>query len=188
MKRLSLYLFLILFTLHTPSLADDIRDLQIEGMSIGDSLLDYYSKDKINNDFAITEYEIPEKNKYKRIYIETETFENFQYVSIDVKYDDLKYIIHGITGMDDFSDSKKCFEKQNKIIKDLSSMFNQKPKKYTRPSVYDETGESLLHNVDYYFNKGRVGIICYDYAEHTNITSGLDLTIRSKEFQDWLNS
>ena len=31
----------------TPSKADDIRDFQIEGMSIGDSLLDYYSKDEI---------------------------------------------------------------------------------------------------------------------------------------------
>ena len=47
MKRLSLYLFLILFTLQTPSQADDIRDFQIEGMSIGDSLLDFYSEDKI---------------------------------------------------------------------------------------------------------------------------------------------
>jgi len=35
MKRLSLYLFLILFTLQTPSWADDIGDFQIEGMSVG---------------------------------------------------------------------------------------------------------------------------------------------------------
>ena len=47
MKRLSLYLFLILFTLQTPSQADDIRDFQIEGMSIGDSALDYFTKDEI---------------------------------------------------------------------------------------------------------------------------------------------
>ena len=47
MKRLSLYLFLILFTLQTPSWADDIRDFQIEGMSIGDSLLDYFSEKEI---------------------------------------------------------------------------------------------------------------------------------------------
>ena len=32
-----------------PSLADDIRDFQIEGISIGDSLLDYLSKEKIIN-------------------------------------------------------------------------------------------------------------------------------------------
>jgi hypothetical protein len=49
MKRLSLYLFLILFTLQTPSQADDINDIEIEGMSIGDSLLKIMSKDEIKS-------------------------------------------------------------------------------------------------------------------------------------------
>ena len=49
MKKLCIYLFLVLFSLQTPSWADDIRDLQIEGMSIGDSLLDYYSEEQIKN-------------------------------------------------------------------------------------------------------------------------------------------
>ena len=47
MKKLSTYLFLILFSFQTPSQADDIRDFQIEGMSIGDSLLDYTSEKEI---------------------------------------------------------------------------------------------------------------------------------------------
>ncbi len=47
MKRLPLYLFLILFTLQNPSWADDIRDFQIEGMSIGDSALDFFSEEEI---------------------------------------------------------------------------------------------------------------------------------------------
>ena len=33
--------------------ADDIRDFQIEGMSIGDSLLDYFSEEQIKNNDAI---------------------------------------------------------------------------------------------------------------------------------------
>ena len=49
MKRLSLYLFLIFFTLPTPSWTDDIRDFQIEGISIGDSALDYFSESEIKN-------------------------------------------------------------------------------------------------------------------------------------------
>ena len=48
MKKLSTYLFLILFSFSAPSFADDIRDFQIEGMSVGDSLLDYFSEEKIN--------------------------------------------------------------------------------------------------------------------------------------------
>ena len=56
MKRLSLYLFLILFTLQTPSLADDIRDFQIEGISIGDSALDFYNEVTITSSVKSTPY------------------------------------------------------------------------------------------------------------------------------------
>ena len=50
MKKLSTYLFLILFSFSAPSFADDIRDLEIEGMSVGDSLLDFFDKDIINQE------------------------------------------------------------------------------------------------------------------------------------------
>ena len=187
MKLLTLYLFLIFFTLQTSSQADDIRDFQIEGMSIGDSALDYFSKSEIDNDFYTQEYEFPEKNVYKRIYIENKTFNDFEYVAIDVKVRDLKYIIVGVTGMDNYEDPKKCFDKQNKIAKTLLSIFNKKPKKYTLPEPLDKTGISKMHYVEYYFRKGRVQAICYVYGEHMNIESGLDLSIRSEKFQKWLN-
>ena len=47
MKKLSTYLFLILFSFSSHSFADDIQDFQIEGISLGDSLLDHYSKEEI---------------------------------------------------------------------------------------------------------------------------------------------
>ena len=58
MKKLSTYLFLIFFSFQTSSLADDIRDFQIEGMSVGDSLLDYFNKTQI-------EKQKNSKNTYK---------------------------------------------------------------------------------------------------------------------------
>ena len=48
MKKLLGILVLGLFLI-TPSQADDIRDFQIEGMSIGDSALDYFSEEEIKN-------------------------------------------------------------------------------------------------------------------------------------------
>ena len=48
MKKL-LGILVLGLLLITPSLADDIRDFQIEGMSIGDSVLDYFSEKQIKN-------------------------------------------------------------------------------------------------------------------------------------------
>ena len=56
MKKLSTFLFLIFFSFSALSFADDISDLEIEGISIGDSLLDYFSEKEIKKEI--------ERNKY----------------------------------------------------------------------------------------------------------------------------
>ena len=48
MKRLLLILILV-FSFQSWTKAGDIKDFQIEGMSVGDSLLDYFSHDKIKS-------------------------------------------------------------------------------------------------------------------------------------------
>ena len=48
MKRLLLILILTL-SFQTLAKTDDIRDFEIEGISVGDSLLDYFNKTKIDN-------------------------------------------------------------------------------------------------------------------------------------------
>ena len=56
MKKLNIYLFLFLFSFQTSSWADDIRDFQIEGMSVGDSLLDFVSEEKIISTISNQQY------------------------------------------------------------------------------------------------------------------------------------
>ena len=48
MKKLLIIIILHLWFI-TPSHANDIREFQIEGMSIGDSLLDYFSIEEIKS-------------------------------------------------------------------------------------------------------------------------------------------
>ena len=45
--RTFLLVLILIFGLQSWTKADDIRDFQLEGMSIGDSLLDYFSKKEI---------------------------------------------------------------------------------------------------------------------------------------------
>ena len=47
MKKLSTYLFLVFLSFSVSSYADDISDFEIEGISVGDSLLDHFSKEEI---------------------------------------------------------------------------------------------------------------------------------------------
>ena len=47
--RIFLTVLILIFGLQSWSKADDIKDFQIEGMSIGDSLLDYFNIKDIKN-------------------------------------------------------------------------------------------------------------------------------------------
>ena len=52
---------ILMFSLQSWTKADDIRDFEMEGISIGDSLLDYLTKEEINN----LHYRWYPKKKYK---------------------------------------------------------------------------------------------------------------------------
>ena len=53
--RIFIAALVFIFSLQSWTKADDIRDFEIEGMSIGDSLLDYFSEKDINS-FPKTTY------------------------------------------------------------------------------------------------------------------------------------
>ena len=177
---------ILIFSLQSWTKADDVEDFEIEGIKVGDSLLEYFTEDEINN-FEGQIYSIPEENKYKRIYI-LDNIKNYEYLAIDFKLNDDQYIVHGLAGMIDYSNKKECSDKQNEIAKDLKSVISQEPKKSTNTSKYDKTGKSKIYYYYYKLNNGYLQIICSIYAEHTNIQGGLDLSVRSKEFQMWLDS
>ena len=51
-----LLIFILMLSFQTLTKADDISDFEIEGISIGDSLFDYYSKKELNNSIEIYKY------------------------------------------------------------------------------------------------------------------------------------
>ena len=163
MKRLLTYLFLGLFLI-TPSQADDIRDFQIEGMSIGDSALDYFSEDEIKNGSSIF-------GKDKSIYkIELSSSKIKQYDGIGFYFSkgDKNYIIKGITAALFFDDFKKCKQKKKEIEKDVSNIFSS-AKKESADYKHPIDKKSLVSQTTYKSNsmKGIVSIACYDW--HKNI-------------------
>ena len=58
--RIFLSVLILIFSLQSWSKADDISDFEIEGMSIGDSVLKYYSKKELNDLFIMLKDETSE--------------------------------------------------------------------------------------------------------------------------------
>ena len=77
MKKLLLLLISIFLLSSLSVFADDISDFQIEGMSIGDSLLDYMTEEEILEEIElnINDYlQLNEPYKYAEVYL----FQNLQ--------------------------------------------------------------------------------------------------------------
>ena len=134
-KKLSTYLFLLLFSFQAPSWADDIRDFQIEGMSIGDSLLDYFSEEEIKNSIVEDYYSYIEDKTFVDLQI-NENFEYYDGLQITIKRNDTKYIVYGIAGGKFYEDNiTECHSKMKEIAKELSIQFKNSIKNLNYKSL-----------------------------------------------------
>ena len=196
MKNLFGYLFLILFTLQTPSWADDIRDFQIEGMSIGDSLLDYFSEEKITNSI-VNWYDNLEKNRYIAIALDSENFKQYDFVDIFTNYGDESYKIDTIAGVMYFGNDKEirdinhCYKKQITIADEIKSMFKSSKKEGPFKTIFksaDPTGKSTYTDIYLTLDDNyEVVIACYDWSDDfENKADHMYVALRSKEIDAWL--
>ena len=80
MKKISTYLFLIFLSFQVPSWADDIRDFEIEGMSIGSSALEFLSESQLKN----TAYLLGTDDKYLTSYFYDSDY--VVYEAVEVSY------------------------------------------------------------------------------------------------------
>ena len=128
MRKLLIVLILS-FSLHSLAKTDDVKDFQVEGMSIGESLLDYMNKDLIIN--AMNNKDI--SYSYKDDYISISTWEirsNFKIyddVGVVLKHNDNQHKIYALEGtlyMDENSDIEKCYKKQNEIAINIKNSLN----------------------------------------------------------------
>ncbi len=191
MKKLFTYLFLIFFSFQTSSWADDISDFQIEGMSIGDSLLDYFSKKEIKDNTNINYYT---NNKYTSVaFSELPAFEIYDSVEFNYKTDDKKYIIAAISGgLFCEKNIEKCNKKQKEIDLELSNMFEnaQRVDDKGKHSA-DKSGKSTLIHINFWLISGDVVTIeLVDWSEEiTNEKRWVDnvkVSFRTEEFNDFL--
>ena len=164
--------------LNTSTFADDIKKFQIEKIRIGDSALDYFSEDQLENNeldwfnYSLKEYShtlVPGKGIY-------------DWFQISYKSDDDNFIIEGLVGIlvkKKYNDGK-CNKELDIATLDISELFKntKQGKKKLYKVIYnpreifqkpDPTGKSIVTSISFDFkDEGRIILSCYNMDKATN--------------------
>ena len=187
MNRLLLVLILT-FSFQILTKADDIRDFQIEGMSIGDSLLDYFSKKEIRKSL-VRNYK---SDKYKTAeFLNFKSFKKYDYLNINFLKKDNKKTIYAIHGMKDYNNIDNCLNDKKDISSEIEDLFNNVSidENDKKKHVGDKSGKSFTY--DFYItlqNKDLISVSCYDWSKKSGYQDHLRISIVDKKFLDWVNN
>ena len=187
MKKFLAILILIL-TVQTPSQADDIQDFQIEGMSIKDSALNFFSKSLIEKNskdvYSDKKFTVVQNNKLS-------FFETYDAVDYHFMTNDPNYIIYSIAGILFYDNNvDDCYVKMDEIVNDLRIVFKNTPSsiKKTKKHRADKTGKSTFTYVRWKLPSGYALITCYDYSKKMNNQNHLEVAFDTNEFNNWMVS
>ena len=165
MKKLFI-IIIIFINFQSWTKADEINEISIEGISVGESALKYFSKQDIKNnswDYYKNKKFTPVQNKGFSF------FKQYDAVDFDFKTNDKDYLIHSLSGVIFFKkeDIKKCFKMMNEIDIEISKVLQsfKRSDKATWDHSLDPTGESKFTDIYYESESGTVTITCYDYSE-----------------------
>ena len=159
--------------------ADDISDFQIEGMSLGDSALKYYSEDEIIAN---------KQNWYKGKKYSTSEIGDIQ---ISYKTKDSEYLLQGIEFTESM-DISKCLEELPSQVDAVRALFSDKVK-LDGPNKYkhwaDKSKKSWVHSYEFLFpSKDMILVECYDWSKNVSWGDNLRMSILSKEFARFLRN
>ena len=163
--RVFIAVLVLIFSFQSWTRADDISDFEIEGISIGDSLLDYYSEKKIINTYK---YYYPKSKKF--IMIEGSFDKHLEiYEEFYVTYkDNGKFIIHEIKGVINFKESNECIDKRDKIAATIRTSFKENIKderEYIKNPAQDNSGKSKNYSIDFDIEEGKIRLYCQMWSE-----------------------
>jgi len=192
MTRLLLILILTL-SFQTLVKADDIRDFEIEGMSVGDSLLDYMTKKEIN----LSKRNYFEDQRKYYVVGKAKNLEKYEVVDLYLKTGDKNYTIRTIGGMITL-DLKKCLNIKKNISKEFDKIFsNLKIDDYVRSHEYDKSGNSKQYQRIYSFGNGdimdsHIRIECDTWSkaiiDKDGFSEGLNVVAMTTEILKWIYS
>ena len=190
LKLSKFFIFLILLITGFQSLtkADDIRDFEIEGMSIGDSLLDYFSKKEIDKE-QFFEVEQGDNKEVARFYIR-EKKGNYDWITISYKTSDKRYTIIELSGYI-FLPFNECLKKRDKINNQVVNLFKESEQQVTGTIEHFLDKDSFVDHIAYWTSKTSndfVSLTCYDWSIKSGYGDQLRIEAYADEYHKWLSS
>lgn len=188
--KILLSILILIISFQSLSKADDITDFEIEGLSIGDSLLNHFSVIEIKN---FQNYDdLPSDMSFRIIEIFSNEMKMELYDSVQIYYkpNDKTFKIHGVNG-GLFCDTKnKCINKYDEIKKDISKLFGDtlKSDNFNGKHMDDDTGKSKYEYIVYYHPNGEIAVGFTDWAKHMNYNDNVSIDITTQEVSNWVKN
>ena len=188
--RVFLSVLILIFSLQSWSKAGDISEFEIEGISIGDSLLNYFTekeiKERIQSDF-------PGSDKYKRFWLKKNELSSFTLKTYDAiqtvfKKNDKYFKVAGIAGELVITDINDCYKKQKIITDEISKIFpDAEVLKETIKARADKSGKSIKNIIEYRMTYGEAQVTCSDWSDEMNINDDLSVILWTIDFGKFLS-
>lgn len=191
MKKIFIIFLFFIFSFQSWTKAYDVREFEIEGISVGDSLLDHFPKELIEKEKAMDDDGYTNKDYFNAFFDGNGKFKIYEYLQIHLKSNDNNYIVQSVEGKIIYRDKiKECLKQKEIIAKDLKSIFpNAEQINANEPHTGDKTGQSFAYETFFLLsdNSGSIGVACYDWSEHLIHYDNLKVFIDSADFYEWLS-
>ena len=192
MKKLTI-LSLILFNLifHSNSFANNIFDIKLDGISIGDSLLKHFNISEIKK-WEKTYY--PKSKIFYQLQSNNTSLERYDSISFHVKENDSDYIIYNMSAVKFFGKENidLCLDLKDKIVEENIKLYkNIETSNYEFIYPQDD-GKSIAYITDFEIEQGAIRIYCVDWSliteEKRSFGDNLTYGINSDRFMDWIEN
>ena len=179
--RVFIAVLVLIFSFQSWTKADDISDFEIEGMSVGDSLLDYFSEEEINNFDKVQLY-----NKRYTDIVVVKNLSTYDKLMIGFLTKDPKKIIARVDGIIKYEHNiAECYDKIKEIYKEVLSVVNDLNDLGLETNPLQDTEGTFTDYVLESKNEDEIQIACYDY--HTDkYDDHLSIGIRSIDLRNFI--
>ena len=192
--RIFIVALFIFFSLQSWARADDIREFQIEGMSIGDSALDYFSEKEMEKFYPVY---YPASNKFAGFEvpignIATKSFKTYETISFHFKKSDKNLKFVSLIGIIEYPNNLEgCLKQKEKVVQEIRSFLNNS-KEESYKGGFESESKSVAYISDFKQQDGQIRVWCSDWDQKTETDDGwiddFNVAVETVDFKNWVNN